>query len=240
MDVRALGKQSSNFLRFGDAFDAETQRGGSHGHFFFAGEGEGLGEGAFHDAEKFVHHFGFGPEEALEVLHPFEVGNNDAARVAEDVGNDEDFGALIEDEIGVGRGGTVGAFGKNAALNFWGVGGGDLAFEGGGNEDVAGGEEELFVGNWFGAGEASDHFVSGDVLIKGDEVQAGFVEDTPRDIANGDDFDAVAGQGMGGDGTDVAVALDDGGGFGGFEADGVARAVDEVSDAASGGFAAAK
>ena len=57
------------------------------------------------------------PHEGLQALHPFEVGNDHAAGVAENVGNDEDLvPALVEDEVGFGRGRAVRAFGQDAAL----------------------------------------------------------------------------------------------------------------------------
>ena len=44
-----------------------------------------LREGMLEDAEKFVGHFRFRPQEGLQALHPFEVGNDHAAGVAENV-----------------------------------------------------------------------------------------------------------------------------------------------------------
>ena len=41
------------------------------------------------NAEEFVGHFRFRPHEGLQALHPFEVGNNHAAGVAKNIGNDE-------------------------------------------------------------------------------------------------------------------------------------------------------
>ena len=43
------------------------------------------------NAEKFVGHFRFRPEKGLQSLHPFEVGNDHAAGIAENIGDDEDF-----------------------------------------------------------------------------------------------------------------------------------------------------
>src|ERR1700730_16114908 len=74
------------------------------------------------DAEKFVGHFGLGPHEGLEALDPFEVGNDHAARVAENVGNNEELvPALVENEIGLWRSRAVCAFRQNAAFQFRGV-----------------------------------------------------------------------------------------------------------------------
>jgi len=55
------------------------------------------------------------PEISLPVLHPFEIGNGDAAGVGENVREDDDATAR-EDFIGVRRGGAVGGFGDDAGL----------------------------------------------------------------------------------------------------------------------------
>src|SRR5438270_12000326 len=70
-----LWKQSPYPFGFLHAFDAEAEGGQAHGEFLFAGERDDLGIGGFEDAEKFVGHFGFAPEEALQVLHPLEVAD---------------------------------------------------------------------------------------------------------------------------------------------------------------------
>ena len=55
---------------------------------------------------------------ALQALHPFEVGNDHAAGVAQDVGDDEDFvPAIVQDEIGFRRGRAVRALGQDAAFD---------------------------------------------------------------------------------------------------------------------------
>src|SRR5450631_2211129 len=48
------------------------------------------------------------PEERLQVLHPLEVRHRHATGIGEDVWHDHDAPAL-EDEVGVGGGGAVGA-----------------------------------------------------------------------------------------------------------------------------------
>ena len=54
--------------------------------------------------------FTFGPEVVLEVLHPLEVGNGDAAGIAEHVRDDEDIATGVEDAVRLRGGGAVGAF----------------------------------------------------------------------------------------------------------------------------------
>ena len=92
------------------------------GYLFRPGTLEHSGEGPLDDAEEAVGDFGFAPEEVLQVLDPFEVGDDDAAGVAKDVRDDEDFlPTLEEDLVGIGGGGAVGALGENAALEAGGV-----------------------------------------------------------------------------------------------------------------------
>ena len=107
-----------------DALDSEAEGGEAHAGFAFAAEGEGLGEGLLEDAVELAHDFAFVPEEALEVLHPFEVADDDTASVAEDVGDDEDVAALVDDGISFGCRGAVGTFGEDFAADLRGVGGG--------------------------------------------------------------------------------------------------------------------
>ncbi len=106
-------------------------------------------EGLLEDAEEFVHDFALVPKELLQALHPLEVGDDDAAGVAEDVGDDEDVvPALEEDAVGGGRGGAIGGFGEDAAAELGGVLLGDDAFDGGGHEDIAREGEEVVGRGW--------------------------------------------------------------------------------------------
>ena len=100
----------------------------------------------------------------MKSLNPFEVAHGDAAGVAEDVGDDEDIIALVEDCVSVGSRGAVGSFGEDAALEFCGVFVSDDAFFGGGDEDVAGLDEESLVREVFCIGESGEGFVGLEVF----------------------------------------------------------------------------
>ena len=64
----------------------------------------------------------FRPQKRLQTLHPFKVRNDDAASIAENVRDHEDFvPALVENQIRIGRGRAVRAFGKDAALELAGI-----------------------------------------------------------------------------------------------------------------------
>jgi hypothetical protein len=76
------------------------------------------------------------PEERREVLHPLEVADSDAARVADHVGDDQHV-AVAEDVVGLGQGRPVGAFEDELGLDALRALGRDLLFERGGDEDVA-------------------------------------------------------------------------------------------------------
>src|ERR1019366_10135837 len=101
-----------------------------------ATQGNDLGEGRLQNAEELIDDLGLPPEEALQVLHPLEIRDYDAAGVAEHVRDKEDFRPLIEDYVRLGVGGAVGGLGEDAALDLAGVGGGDLALQGGGDDDI--------------------------------------------------------------------------------------------------------
>ena len=52
-------------------------------------------------------------------MHPFEIGNDHAAGITENIGNHKHFiPALLENPVRFGRGRTVGGFGQDAALQF--------------------------------------------------------------------------------------------------------------------------
>ena len=77
-----------------------------------------LGEGVLEDAEEFVGHFRLSPEEGLQALHPFEVGNDHTAGVAKNIRDEEDFvPALVQVQVRFRAGRAVRALGQNAALN---------------------------------------------------------------------------------------------------------------------------
>ena len=60
------------------------------------------------------------PEVLLEALHPLEVGDDDAARVREHVGQDEDA-LVLEDLVGGRRGRAVRALADDPRLDLVGV-----------------------------------------------------------------------------------------------------------------------
>ena len=72
-------------------------------------------EGAIEDGVFAPRHLLFLPKQLLQVLHPFEVADDDAAGIAEDVGDHEDFLALRKDLVRVRRGRAIGPLGKDAA-----------------------------------------------------------------------------------------------------------------------------
>jgi hypothetical protein len=71
------------------------------------------------------------------------------------------------------------------------------------------------------------------------KVQAAGIVDPANGIGDGYDFHTVPGERKSGNGADVAEALHGSGGFAQVQPNGVGGAVDEVRDAAAGGFAAA-
>ena len=115
--VYSLWKEAAALLGGNDALDADGHSGDAMGDFLGSGALEHSGEGPLEDAEEAVGDFGFAPEEVLQVLDPFEVGDDDAAGVAKDVRDDEDFFPSLEkDLVGIRGGGAVGGLGEDAAL----------------------------------------------------------------------------------------------------------------------------
>ena len=97
----------------------------------------------------------FRPEIALAVLHPFEVGNRNAAGVGEDVG-DHEHSALKQDVVGGRRGGAVGALHQKFRLHFVGILAGDDAFRGGRQQDIAFLLQDFLRPDAFAAAKALD------------------------------------------------------------------------------------
>ena len=127
--------------------------------------------------------------QTIEILnHPFRV-----AGIVEQGKGARKFLQIdvLQDLIGVGRGWAIGGFRQDAALDAAGVGLGDLPFQSGRNEDVAGGQQQLLVGDRISLGKAGHRPVLGDVFPELPQVKAGRVEQAALDVAGGDDFHSV-------------------------------------------------
>jgi len=161
-----------------------------------------------HDVVQALIDFGLGPEVAHAILHPLEVAGGDAARVGEDVGDDED--ALVGEDL-VGHSGcwAVGAFAENFAAEAIGVAAGDDVLGSCGDENFAVvGDELVFVGG-FGFGEAIDGTGLFLVVDEGVDVDAVLVVEAAVVLGDADDGVALFGEEFGGIGAYVAEALND-------------------------------
>src|SRR4029077_13808733 len=99
-------------------------------------------DGIFHNIQQALVYFTFPPEKALTILHPFEIADRNAARISENIGHGEN--ALgVDNGVGLPGGRTVGAFAKDSCLHLVGVPLGDLIFDGRGDRNVAGLEENV-------------------------------------------------------------------------------------------------
>ena len=79
-------------------------------------------KGLLQDPKKAIDHLRLVPEEALEALDPFEVGDNHSARVAEDIRNYKDFPPTFEQyRIGIDGGWPISALRQDPAVDFPGV-----------------------------------------------------------------------------------------------------------------------
>ena len=89
-------EQPAHLLGLMHALDAQTQRSKAHADIAFTAEIQSLHKGLLQDAVEFAHHLALVPEEALQILHPFKVGNDHTAGIAENVGDHEDFGTRFD------------------------------------------------------------------------------------------------------------------------------------------------
>lgn len=129
--------------------------------------------------------------EALEVLHPLEVGYGDAAGVAQDVGDDENIAAGVEDFVGIRGGGAVGTFREDFAAESGGIVAGDHAVERTRGENVARLGDDLSGVDGFGSGKSGDAAVFADVVLEFAGIDAARVPDRAVGVGDASDFDAV-------------------------------------------------
>ena len=85
----ASGVEAAQIARLQDARAGHDVGGRAQRDFVLLGHVPHAGEGFFHDAHQAFIDFGFRPEEAGEVLHPFKVADRDSACIGNDVGHDK-------------------------------------------------------------------------------------------------------------------------------------------------------
>src|SRR2546425_7315304 len=130
-------EQTASFLGSQDTLDADGHRRGAMRNLMLFRAPDHLTEGVLENAEEFIGHFHLAPKKALQSLDPFEIGNNYAAGIAKNVRNHKHLvPALFKDEVGFGSGGTIGAFGENAALQLRGILRGDDTIDRRWNENI--------------------------------------------------------------------------------------------------------
>src|SRR5579884_3563773 len=83
-----LWEEAARFEGFGDAADGERIGAEAEVGAVLERGGGDFGEGAAHDGFQAGVDLALGPGEAFLVLHPFEIADDDAAGVGEDVGDD--------------------------------------------------------------------------------------------------------------------------------------------------------
>src|SRR6266566_2023647 len=146
------------------------------------------------------------PEESLEVLHPLEVGNDHAACVGDDVW-DQEYAAVVEDGIGVGRHRCVGTFGDQARPDPRSVVRRDDVLSRRRHQHCHRQLEELRVGDVVRFLEARDAAADLLVLVECGEVEPVRVVDAALRVAYRDDLEAGFRQEAGSRAADLAVTL---------------------------------
>ncbi len=99
--------------------------------------------------------------------------------------------SLVEDLVGLGPGGAVGGLDDHLGLDVPGVLGREHAAEGGGDEHVDRGGQELVVGSRLAPLEANDLAMSGDVLVECGDVDALGMEEGAIGVGDGDDLGSL-------------------------------------------------
>ena len=136
------------------------------------------------------------------------VSLDDAAGVAEHIGDEFDVAAGVDDFVGGVGGGAIGSFGEDATFELGCVLIGDDPLEGGRDENGARELEQLFVGNRFAAIEVAEGFLVLNVVKGSSDIDALGVVVGPGVVGNRDDLGAVISEGQGGFTADVAETLD--------------------------------
>src|SRR5262252_779320 len=90
--------EASEAGRFGDASHTEHVGRGPHRNPALLRDADDVREGPPHDGLELLVHLVLGPEVTRQILHPLEVGDGDAARVRENVWNQEDT-ILVKDRV---------------------------------------------------------------------------------------------------------------------------------------------
>ena len=122
-------------------------------------------------------------------MDPFEIGNDHAARIAENIGDDEELvPALVENEIGLRRGRAIRAFGQDAAFQFRGVARVDHAIDRGRHEHVARHREHFVRIDPVGFIESAKISFFDYVLLRFRDVDPVWIVKRDRGVADADDF----------------------------------------------------
>jgi len=101
---------------------SDGESGKSMRNIFFLSSFYHGSEGLFQDPEQTIDHLGLVPEETLEALYPFKVGNDYTAGVTKYIRDYENFVPTFGQYfIGFHGGRSIGAFGQDPAANFSGV-----------------------------------------------------------------------------------------------------------------------
>lgn len=183
--------------------------------------------------------FGFGPMEALQVLHPLKVTHGDPTGVAQDIGDKEDITSFLDNGIGGRGGGTVGCLGQDPALELGGVFLGDDSFKSSRDEDVTLSSEHFLGIDCFGFREPRHPAGFSDMLSQLVGIETVVIPDRSGNIGNPAHFHPIGRHGFDGIGTDIPESLHDGGGALNRESGLVEGAGGKEGDAVSRGLGAA-
>src|SRR5471030_1990313 len=133
--LRALWIQAAHFTRLQHAGAGQDEGGGAQRDFLLLRHGPHGVEGFLHDARQAGVDLVLAPEEAGKILHPFEVADGDAAGVGQYVRHDQHV-LVGQDVVRFRRGRAVGAFEDDLGADARRVGGRDLLFQRGRDQDV--------------------------------------------------------------------------------------------------------
>src|SRR5579859_4679124 len=148
------------------------------------------GKGAIHNHFELADNLINAPEEALKVLHPFEVAYSHAPGIGQNVRNDNNT-LLEENFICFRSSGTISSLSNNAGLDAVSVSRRDNSLGSGRNQDVARNFQRILHAYILGLREVNHAPLFLFVTQHIGRIKAGFVINTPTSITNGNNLTAL-------------------------------------------------
>ncbi len=143
--------------------------------------------GALHNALQAIVNLVLGPEEALQILHPFKVADGYTASVGQNIGNNSNT-SVIKDVISFGIGRAIGGLNNQARFNARGIPASQLILQSGWDQYITGKFKQFRVSHQLGIRQALQRAMLFGVAQGAMNINAVGVIDAAIEIAQTDNF----------------------------------------------------